>query len=56
MFAYCETNKLEDAMITTIDKSGSKVSNKVKYHFIPAALYVYSLGYDSLIHKAHLNF
>jgi len=56
LFNYCETNKLGEAMITTIDKSGSKVSNKVKYHFIPAALYVYSLGYDSLIHKTHLNF
>jgi len=56
LFTYCETNKLNAALVTTIDKSGSKISNKVKYHFIPAALYVYSLGYDSLIHKAHLNF
>lgn len=51
LFSFCEANYINEALITTIDKSGSKVSNKIKYYFMPAALYAYSVGYNSVLYR-----
>lgn len=51
LFSFCEANKIDEALVTTIDIYGSKVNNKIKYFFMPAALYAYSLGYNSVLYR-----
>ena len=44
LLTFCETNKLKSALVTTIDKSGTKEMRDVKLHFLPSALYAYTVG------------
>ncbi len=44
MFNFLEENKLEKAIITTIDKTGTKEINGKELSFIPASVVCYSLG------------
>lgn len=55
VFQFCENNRIEQALITTIDKSGKKVSNRVKYTFVPAAVLAYTLSYNAIVNKIQLN-
>lgn len=54
VFQFCEENKMENVLITTIDKSGKKISNKVKYHFIPTSVLAYTLSYNAIVNKIQL--
>jgi predicted AAA+ superfamily ATPase len=51
LFTFCTTNKLKSALVTTIDKSGSKESKGLKLHFLPSALYAYTVGKNTIIQK-----
>ena len=51
LLTFCETNKLKSALVTTIDKSGSKEMKEVKLHFLPSALYAYTVGKNTILQK-----
>lgn len=46
-----ETNKLKSALVTTIDKSGSREMEKMKLHFLPSSLYAYTVGKNTILQK-----
>jgi predicted AAA+ superfamily ATPase len=48
---FCEINGLNSALVTTIDKSGMVEKNNIKFHFLPAALYAYTVGRNTIMHK-----
>jgi len=51
LLTFCETNKLKSALVTTIDKSGTKEMRDVKLHFLPSALYAYTVGKNTILQK-----
>lgn len=48
---FCSKNGLTSALVTTIDKEGSVVHNKIDYTFVPAAMYAYVVGLNTIIQK-----
>ena len=48
---FCEVNNLKSALVTTIDKSGSKDIKAFKLHFLPSALYAYTVGKNTIMQK-----
>ena len=48
LIQFCVNNKLSNALITTIDKVGSKKIGKVTYQFIPASILAYTFGCKAL--------
>jgi len=46
--AFCAENKLEQALVTSIDKSGVKELNNIQIQFLPAAVYAYNVGKNTL--------
>lgn len=51
LFQFLESNNIKEAIVTTVDKSGDKQLDKFKLLYIPAALYAYVVGKNTLIHK-----
>lgn len=45
---FCATNKLQSALVTTIDVFRAIQHGDVQLHFIPASLYAYSVGKNTL--------
>lgn len=41
---FCKSNGINDALVTSIDKTGTRDVQDVGLHFIPAALYAYSIS------------
>ncbi len=52
LLTFLEDNNLASAMITTIDKEGSSTINGYKLNFVPAAVYAYTVGANTLIQKS----
>jgi predicted AAA+ superfamily ATPase len=52
LLQFMEDNNLNSAMVTTIDKEGSKMINGLKLYFVPAAVYAYTVGANTLLHKS----
>jgi Predicted ATPase (AAA+ superfamily) len=52
---FCEANNLQSALVTTIDKSGSKKINGMIFHFLPSALYAYAVGKNTILQKLKRN-
>lgn len=48
---FCENNKLTSALVTTIDKEGVRDLKGVRLIFVPAALYAYVVGVNTLEQK-----
>ena len=48
---FLKDNEMSTAMITTIDKEGVKELGGLKLHFIPAAVYAYTVGRNTLLQK-----
>jgi len=46
--AFCVENNLSQALCTSIDKSGIKEYNKIQIQFLPAAVYAYNVGKNTL--------
>ncbi len=46
---FMKENQIKEALVTTIDKQGVKEVDGVFLHFIPAALYAYSIGRNTLL-------
>lgn len=51
LISYCEKNKLDSAIVTTIDKEGLKEFGGLSLRYIPAALYAYAVGKNTLTQK-----
>lgn len=48
---FCENNKLNSALITTIDIEGIKEQRGVQLNFVPASIYAYVVGNNTLEQK-----
>ena len=46
---FMETNKMEQAIVTSISKSGPVKYGDLTYQFIPVACYAYIVGYNTLL-------
>jgi len=55
LLGFCETNNLKSALVTSIDKSGTKQVKDIKLHFLPSALYAYTVGKNTIIQKQWKN-
>jgi predicted AAA+ superfamily ATPase len=51
LVTFCQMNNLATALVTTLDATGSKTAKGIKLHFIPSALYAYTVGRNTLIQK-----
>lgn len=45
---FCEKNKLTSALVTTINQEGNKTFQEIEFTFLPAALYAYNVGVNTL--------
>ncbi len=41
---FCETNELQNALVTSIDQIGATKTDPLKITFLPAAVYAYNIG------------
>jgi len=48
---FMENNHMEQAIVTSIEKSGLKQMRSVRLQFIPTAVYAYIVGYNTLKEK-----
>ncbi len=51
LIQYLNDNELNTAMVTTIDKSGIKNIHDKKLIFVPAAVYAYTVGRNTILQK-----
>lgn len=52
LLSFCRKNKLESAMVTTIEKEGKLTINDVELDFVPASTYAYTVGSNTLKQKS----
>jgi hypothetical protein len=45
---FCQSNQLTTAMITTIDKQGIQKVDGLSFTFLPASIYAYNIGKETL--------
>jgi predicted AAA+ superfamily ATPase len=48
---FCKSNKLENALVTTIDKEGKQEYGGVTIQYLPASTYAYTIGRNTLNRK-----
>ena len=48
---FCTDNKLDKAIVTSIDKTETVEQNGITLQFIPAAVYAYNVGKNTLLKK-----
>lgn len=56
LLQFLKENELQTALITTIDKEGTKEVEGLNLNFIPAAVYAYTVGENTLLQKQNRNF
>lgn len=49
---FCKSNEFENALVTTIDKQGTKVISDLNFTFLPASVYAYNIGENTLRMKS----
>lgn len=49
---FCNRNHFSEALVTTIDKSGFKEIRDIKFTFLPASIYAYNIGDNTLKMKS----
>ena len=49
---FCKSNEFENALVTTIDKQGTKEISNLKFTFQPASVYAYNIGENTLRMKS----
>lgn len=49
---FCKSNEFESALVTTIDKQGIKKINDLNFTFLPASVYAYNIGENTLRMKS----
>jgi len=50
---FCKQNKLETALVTTIDKEGIVETDGIRIQFVPASTYAYTIGINTLDRKKY---
>ena len=53
LIKFCEANKFEAAVVTSIDKIGMKEVKSLKFTFLPASIYAYNIGEITLKMKTN---
>jgi hypothetical protein len=53
LLTFCQTNKLNQALVTTIDKQGIKEFEGIWLNYIPAAIYTYTVGKNIIAGKGN---
>ncbi len=48
LIQFCDANKFENALVTSIDVQGIKTIEKLHFTFLPAAVYTYNIGVITL--------
>jgi predicted AAA+ superfamily ATPase len=48
---FCKKNNLDSALVTTMDTEGVKDIEGINLHFIPSALYAYTIGVNTIDQK-----
>jgi uncharacterized protein len=56
LLQFLRDNNLKTAMVTTIDKEGVKKVGDITIQFVPAAVYAYTVGRNSLLQKQQKSF
>lgn len=49
---FCKSNEFENALVTTIDKQGTKEISNLNFTFLPASVYAYNIGENTLRMKS----
>jgi hypothetical protein len=44
LIEFCEANKIENALVTSIDRMGQKHINNLNFTFLPISIYCYNIG------------
>lgn len=55
LIQFLKENDLPTALVTTIDKEGTKEIDNIKLSFVPAAVYAYTVGINTIIKKQKRN-
>ena len=48
LIQFSKSNQFENALVTTIDKLGTKQASNINFSFIPASVYAYNIGENTL--------
>jgi predicted AAA+ superfamily ATPase len=51
LLSFCEKNNLDSALVTTVDKEGSKTCRGINLTFVPSSMYAYVVGANTLMQK-----
>lgn len=54
LYKFCTESKLNDPIVTSIDKEGSKVYKELNIQFLPASAYAYTIGRNTLEKKKNM--
>ncbi|RWZ82732.1 MAG: DUF4143 domain-containing protein, partial [Hydrotalea sp. AMD] len=55
LLQFLRDNNLKTSLITTIDKEGTKEIDDLKLKYIPASVYAYTVGKNTILQKQRLN-
>lgn len=53
LLQFLKDNNLKSALVTTIDKEGTKEIDDLKFIYVPAAVYAYTVGKNTILQKAN---
>lgn len=48
LIQFCKSNQFENALVTTIDKQDTKKTSDITFTFVPASVYAYNIGENTL--------
>lgn len=48
LIQFCKSNQFENALVTTIDKQDTKKTSDINFTFVPASVYAYNVGENTL--------
>ncbi len=51
LIQFCKSNQLKNALVTTIDKQDTKTAGNIYFTFVPASVYAYNVGEQTLKRK-----
>ena len=54
LFRFCTESKLNNPIVTTIDKEGEKKYQNLNIQYLPASSYAYTVGQNTLEKKKHM--
>lgn len=44
LIKFCKSNDFENALVTSIDRQGTKVASEINFTFVPSSVYAYNIG------------